>query len=155
MKQGMQKPSPFMAKAEKVIFSQQGLLMAVRRTAWFLFCHEMTRKDPATGTLYTPRKALSNTLRWMDEQAEFMERVKQEPTQLQRRMLQMLANGMSGKQIAYKLGIHEKTIRTYFRRLKAKLGVETMYQVVGISVKMGWIVIRQPERHVRKRSKPL
>ncbi len=127
--------------AKETIFEQTSLLMAIRRTAWWLFCHELNRKDPRTGKAYTPYKALENVLKWMAEQSEMLERVKREPTQMQRRLLQMLADGKSGKQIAMEMGIHEQTLRTHFSRMRSRIGVETMYQVVAVSVKKGWIKV--------------
>lgn len=122
-------------QSKEAIFSQQSLLMAIRRTAWWLFIHEMENG-------YTHYEALDNVLLWMAEQSEMLERVKREPTQMQRRMLQMLADGKSGKQIARELGKNEQTLRGHFRRVRTRLGVDTMYQVMAISVKKGWITVK-------------
>ena len=82
-----------------IIFARQ-LPLGVRRSAWWLYLHELNRIDIATGKAYTPRKALQNVLAWMDEQQVLLERVKQSPTQMQLRLIQMLADGKSQKQIA-------------------------------------------------------
>jgi DNA-binding CsgD family transcriptional regulator len=132
-------PPQIIDVAKETIFEQTSLLTAIRRTAWWLFCHELSRKDPETGKLYTPYKALDNALKWMGEQSEMLERVKQEPTQMQRRLLQMLAEGKSGKQIALEIGIHEQTLRTHFSRMRSRIGVETMYQLIAVGVKKGWV----------------
>ena len=138
--------SPLIDQARETIFEQKSLLLCIRRTAWRLYEHELERTDPDTGSLYTPWKALDNVLKWMAEQSEMLERVKQEPTQMQRRLLQMLADGKSGKVIAFELGIHEKTLRTHFVRLRSRLGVETLYQVMAISAKKGWVKVGRTER---------
>lgn len=144
-------PLPFMKKAREAIFSQEGLLMAIRRTAWWLFEYQMRRQDPATGKNYTPGKALDSVLRWMDEQSEMLERVKQEPTQLQRRLLQMLVDGKPQKQIAHELQVSRKTLHFHLYRLRNKLGKNlTLYQVIAISVKKNWIKVRQAENFAKK-----
>lgn len=136
----------FVEQAREAIFSQRGLLISIRRSAWWLFQHEMTRTDPHTGQFYTPRKALENTLNWMADQAEVLERVKQEPTQMQRRLLQMLAEGKTPKQIAYELGKNARTLRVHFSHIRSRLGVETMYQVMAVAVKKGWVSVSRHER---------
>ncbi len=153
MNQAQIKSLPFVEKAKTIIFSRRDLLMSIRRSAWWLFRHELDRVDPATGRLYTPRRALKNTLRWMDEQATFLERIKQEPTQLQKRLLQMLVDGHSQKQIALQLGISERTINTHFSRFRISVGAKTVYQALAFSVSRGWVKVSRPDR--AKRGKPI
>src|SRR5512139_3027236 len=128
MKQRSTLPYPPSAidEAMETIFAQQGLLLCIRRTAWWLFQHEMKRTDPATGRMYTPWKALDNTLKWMAEQCQMLERVKQEPTQMQRRLLQMLADGKSQKQIALELGVDARSVRVRFAKLRSRMGAESL-----------------------------
>jgi DNA-binding CsgD family transcriptional regulator len=125
--------------ARETIYSQKGLLMGIRRSAWLLFEIQLKRTDPDTGELYTPYKALDNTLKWMAEQAEMLERVRHEPTQMQRRLLQMLVDGKTQKEISYELGINSRTIRTTLSRLRSRIGASTMYQVVAVATKKGWV----------------
>lgn len=132
-----------MTTAKNVIFEQKSLLMSIRRSAWWLFQYELRRTDPDTGQLYTPYQALDNTLRWMAEQSEQLERVRREPTQTQKQILQMLVDGMTQKQIARELGINPRTIRVHFYKIRARFRVSTMYQVMAICVKKGWVQVKR------------
>lgn len=132
-------PLAIMDTAKQTIFEQKGLLLCIRRTAWWLFQYELTRTDPATGKPYTPWKALDNVLKWMGEQSEMLERVKREPTQMQRRLLQMLADGKSQKQIALELGIDARNVRSRFYKLRSRLEVDTLFQAIAVATKKGWV----------------
>jgi DNA-binding CsgD family transcriptional regulator len=118
-------PPELLKPARETIYSQTSLLMGIRNSAWYLFTIQLRRIDPCTQTWYTPYKALDNTIKWMAEQAAMLERVKQEPTQMQRRILQMLVDGKNGKQIAYEMGIHERGLRGHLSRMRDRIGAET------------------------------
>ena len=124
--------------AKDKIFAQS-LPSRIKETAWWLYQHELGRIDPATGRPYSSRKALSNTLMWMDEQKLLLEVLKIRPNEMQRRMLQMLAEGMSQKQIAHALGKNVQTTRVHFARLRTRLGAETLYQLMATAVEKGWV----------------
>lgn len=56
-------------------------------------------------------------------------------------MLQLLANGLSEKQIAHKLGKNVSTTRVQIMRMRTRLGMNTLYQLVAVAVEEGWIQI--------------
>lgn len=140
-------PSHILQTAREVIYSQKGLLMGIRRSGWYLFEVQLKRTDPETRDFYTPYKALDNTLKWMAEQAEMLERVKREPTQMQRRLLQMLVDGKTQKEIAYEMGIDARNIRRNLSSIRNRLEVDTMYQVIAVATKKGWVKWRRKELH--------
>jgi DNA-binding CsgD family transcriptional regulator len=139
-------PPTYNEEARATIFAQKSLLLCIRRTAWWLFQHELTRTDPDTDKYYTPWRALENVLKWMAEQSEMLERVKQEPTQKQKRLLQMLADGKSQKEIAVELGVNPRSLRTHFFRMRSRLGVETLFQALAVGVRKGWVRVQRAER---------
>jgi DNA-binding CsgD family transcriptional regulator len=144
------KPAATMSKntdAKEVIFAQRGLLMSTKRTAWWLFEHELTRVDPYTGKLYTPHKALDNALKWLCEQYYRYERIRLEPTQLQRTLLQMLVDGKSQKQIAYELHRNHRTVRVHFDKLRERVGAESLYQVIALATKKRWVKVPDQKVH--------
>ena len=122
-------------RAKKIIFEQKAPL-AVRRSAWRLYQHEINRINPATSRLFTPQKALSNILRWIAERQSRRRRLT--PTQMQ--IVHLLAReGLNQKQIAGRLKRRERTIKMHFARMREQLGVDSMYQVVAVAVQRGWI----------------
>lgn len=132
----LRQSSPLIDVARQTIFEQRSLLMSIRRSAWWLYRHEVERG-------YSPYDALDNVLKWMAEQAEMLERVKREPTQMQRRMLQMLADGYTQKQIAMELGKNVQTMKQHFYKARERLGVETMYQLMAVAVRKGWVKVNR------------
>ena len=119
----------------------QPLPLRVRDTAWWLYQYELRRIDPSTKKPYAPHKALEHTLKWMYEQLLLIESQKLRPNDKQRRMLQMLAEGMSEKQIAFELGMNPQTARGTFLRLRTRLGMASLYQLMAHSVQKGWVRI--------------
>jgi DNA-binding NarL/FixJ family response regulator len=117
----------------------QRISQRVRASAWQLYEHELDRMDPHTGKPYTPRKALRNVMLWIEGQRKQQEKAKCSPTPRQRLVLQMMVSGMKQNQIAERLGISVRTLKYHFSSMKSRLGVETLYQVVAISVQEGWI----------------
>lgn len=63
-----------------------------------------------------------------------------DPTRLQLRILQMLVDGMTQKEIAFKLDRNHRTIRTHFHRLKHRLNAVSLFQVIALSTARGWII---------------
>jgi DNA-binding CsgD family transcriptional regulator len=55
----------------------------------------------------------------------------------QREVLQLLAEGLTTKEIAIKLGLHQRTIAVHIAELKERLGTQTRAQTVGRGAVMG------------------
>jgi DNA-binding NarL/FixJ family response regulator len=83
------------------------------------------RKVAAGGTLITPSSiaALINRRRQTDSQRESL-------TPREKEVLRMMAQGISSREIANKLGISYATVRTHIRSLDAKLGVHSKVQAI-------------------------
>ncbi len=131
-------PQVIPTQPRDVIFAQL-VPLGVRRSAWLLYQHEIDRIDPATGKNYRPRKALRNVLAWIDEQRLLLELIKQRPTPTQLRLLQMMVDGMTQKEIAFVLGKNVATTKLHFSHLRERLGVGTLYQAIAIATKRGWV----------------
>lgn len=83
------------------------------------------RKVAAGGTLITPSAiaALINRRRQTDGQRESL-------TAREKEVLRLMAEGVSSRDIASKLGISYATVRTHIRSLDAKLGVHSKVQAI-------------------------
>jgi two-component system response regulator DevR len=83
------------------------------------------RKVAAGGTLITPSAiaALINRRRQTDSQRESL-------TAREKEVLRLMAEGVSSRDIASKLGISYATVRTHIRSLDAKLGVHSKVQAI-------------------------
>jgi len=79
----------------------------------------------AGGTLITPRAiaALLNQRRSMDAQLESL-------TPREKEVLRLMAEGVSSRDIANRLGISYTTVRTHIRSLGSKLGVHSKLQAI-------------------------
>ena len=64
-----------------------------------------------------------------------------EPTPTQRLYLQLLADGLSQKQMACKLGKSMGTIKLSFRKVRDRLGLQSNYQVIALAVSRGWVKV--------------
>jgi DNA-binding NarL/FixJ family response regulator len=83
------------------------------------------RKVAGGGTLITPSAiaALINRRRQTDTQRESL-------TAREKEVLRLMAEGVSSRDIASKLGISYATVRTHIRSLGAKLGVHSKVQAI-------------------------
>ncbi len=83
------------------------------------------RTVAAGGTLFTPRTiaTLLNRRREMDTQLESL-------TPREKEVLRLMAEGVSSRNIAAKLGISYTTVRTHIRSLGSKLGVHSKLEAV-------------------------
>lgn len=54
-------------------------------------------------------------------------------------VLQLAAQGMTNKEIAYRLGISERTIQFHINSIFNKTGTESRTQVVAMAIQKGWI----------------
>jgi DNA-binding NarL/FixJ family response regulator len=86
---------------------------------------EAIRTVAAGGTLITPSAiaTLINRRRQMDGQRESL-------TAREKEVLRLMAEGLSSRDIASKLGISYATVRTHIRSLDAKLGVHSKVQAI-------------------------
>jgi len=77
------------------------------------------------GTLFTPRtiSSLLNKRRDMESQLEKL-------TTREKEVLRLMAQGISSREIAAKLGISYTTVRTHIRSLGSKLGVHSKLEAI-------------------------
>ena len=54
-------------------------------------------------------------------------------------MLRLVVEGLANKQIAQRLGIGEKTVKTHVSRVLAKLGVEDRTQAAVLAIREGLV----------------
>lgn len=130
-----------MTKARQIIYAQT-MSLSIKRTAWILFRHELTRVDPKTSQPFTRRKALTNVLKWASAQKSRQEAGLKQLSPMQMKILEMLvAEGLTQKQIAYQLKRDPATIKHHCERIRKKVGVDSMYQAVAIAVDLGWVTV--------------
>lgn len=126
-----------MQQARQIINSQADTSLGIKRSAWILFQHEVSRIDPQTGRLYTARWALQNVLRWMAGQRARDLAVRLTPAEL--RILRLLVEGLTLKQIALEIGVSFETVKRHTRKVRHKTGAETLYQAIAVVVDRGWL----------------
>lgn len=125
--------------ARETIYAQEALL-SVKRSAWALYQHELTQTNPLTHRRYTPRKALSNVLRWMAVQKKRGNMAPIELTPTQKQVLRLLVfDGLTQKQIAFVLHKSDRVVRDHFANIRARVGVTSTYQLVAIAVEYGLV----------------
>lgn len=120
------------------IFSHQ-IPLAIRRSAWSLFLHELTRINPRTSKPFTPRRALSNVLKWMAGQ-KAMNSYKTKLTPRESKLVRLLVEGLTQKEMALELGCAHKTVKAHLAHVRKKIGVVSTYQVVAVAVEQGWVI---------------
>ena len=126
-------------QARQIIFSQEMVPLSIKRTAWFLYQHELKRAQPRTAG-----NALSNTLRWMRLMKLRQEAGLLEITPMQKKIIELLVyEGLTQKQIALRLERDPDTIKHHCERIRKKVGVDSMYQVVAVAVDLGWVMAPQ------------
>ncbi len=65
----------------------------------------------------------------------------QQISPMQKKILDMLIlDGLSYKQIALRLKRNPNTIKHHCKRIRKKVGVNSMYQVVAVAVDLGWVL---------------
>lgn len=132
-----------MVKARQVIYSQT-MSLSIKRSAWILFGHELSRIDPKTGRLFTRRKALANVLKWASAQQSRLDTGLKQLSPMQIKIVEMLVmEGLTQKQIALRLKRDPNTIKHHCERIRKKVGVESLYQVVAVAVDQGWVTAPQ------------
>jgi DNA-binding NarL/FixJ family response regulator len=65
----------------------------------------------------------------------------EELTEREERVLQLLAQGMSNREIADALFISDRTVQAHLTRIFAKLGVSSRLEAVLTAVRRGWLTI--------------
>ena len=61
------------------------------------------------------------------------------PTDSQKRILELMANGCNQSQASQALGISRDTPKMQLKLLRQRLGVHTVEQCVALAAKRGWI----------------
>jgi DNA-binding NarL/FixJ family response regulator len=113
-------------KARQIIFSQEMIPLSIKRTAWFLYQHEMKREEPRT-----ERQAMANILKWMAMMKKRQEAGLKQLSPMQKKIIELLVyEGLTQKQIALRLERDPDTIKHHCGRIREKVGVDSMYQVV-------------------------
>lgn len=90
--------------------------------AWFLGS-QVDLGPPGTGALAERRAAASDLVNGLSPR--------------QRQILGLVANGLLNKQIAYELGISEKTVKMHRALMLERLGVPTSAEAIRIAVEAG------------------
>src|SRR5687768_3440705 len=112
--------------ARQTIYAQDALL-SVKRSAWALYQHELTQINPLTHRRNTPRRALSNILRWMALQKKRGRMATIDLTPAQKRVLSLLVGeGLTRKEIALRLGKKPVTIDWHMKQISNRLGVHSV-----------------------------
>lgn len=125
-----------MEEARKII-NQQEVPLSIKRSAWILFQHELIRINPVTSKPFTPRRALSNVLKWMAGQKAKQNLKKLTPTE--QRLVRLLVEGLTQKQMALELGCDPVTVKRHFAQIRRKMDLYSTYQVVAVAVERGWV----------------
>src|SRR5919108_4907017 len=94
-------------KARQIIFSQEMIPLSIKRTAWFLYQHEMKREEPRT-----ERQAMANILKWMAMMKKRQEAGLKQLSPMQKKIIELLVyEGLTQKQIALRLERDPDTIK--------------------------------------------
>jgi len=59
----------------------------------------------------------------------------------QKKVLQFLADGLSSKEIALKMGLATRSVRKHQQRASVKLGAKTQHQMMAFAVAYGFITV--------------
>lgn len=130
-------------KARHIIFSQEMIPLTIKRTAWFLYQHELKREEPRT-----ERQAMANTRKWMAMMKKRQEAGLRLLSPMQKMIIELLVyEGLTQKQIALRLQRDPDTIKHHCERIRKKVGVDSMYQVVAVAVDLGWVMAPQVKEH--------
>ncbi len=142
-RQDMSPTKQSIAKSRQFIYAQL-MPLSIRHTAWFLFCHELKRIDGKTGQRYTERKARANVLKWMVMQKTHQEAGLRKLSPMQKKIIELLVlEGLTQKQVAFRLKRSPDTIKIHCERIRKKVGMDSMYQVVAVAVDLGWVLAPQ------------
>lgn len=126
-----------MQQAQQIINSQADTSRGIKRSAWFLFQHELARINPNTARPFTVNRALSNVLKWMAGQKAMQNFRGLTPRE--REIVGMIVEGLTQNQIALELGCKRVTVKEHLTRIRQKVGAVSTYQLVAIAVERGWV----------------
>lgn len=96
----------------------------------------------ATKALADGERLKKNAPGWyIVEEVELITKPTQDntPTEVERELLSLAADGMTSKETARKLNRAEATIKFQKTALMRKIGAKTITQAVAISIRNGWI----------------
>ena len=71
-------------------------------------------------------------------------------TEREKQVLRLIAQGATGREIGYKLGISHKTADTHRENIKKKLHAETVAELVQCAIVFGLIKPRCPQQANRR-----
>jgi DNA-binding NarL/FixJ family response regulator len=66
-------------------------------------------------------------------------------TEREREVLTVAAEGLTAREIASRLGVHERTITTHLGRIYGKLGVGTRVAALRVAAHSGLVTVGAPE----------
>src|SRR5688572_13670089 len=121
-----------MQQARQIIDAEENVSLGVKRSAKFLFDHEMKKRRPST-----PRKALQRVLRWMAEQRAQSMAIYLTPAEL--RIVMLLVHGLTLKQISLEVGTSFRAVKKHMQNVRKKTGTLSTYQVIAVAVDRGWV----------------
>ena len=124
-------------EAHDSIFALENVSLGIKRSAWMLIQHEISRTDPATGRPYTARRALRNVERWIAGQQARSMIIHLTPAEL--RIVKLLVEGLTLKQVALEAGISFRVVKRHMQNVRRKTGTVSMYQVIAVAVDRGWV----------------
>jgi DNA-binding CsgD family transcriptional regulator/N-acetylneuraminic acid mutarotase len=66
-------------------------------------------------------------------------------TEREKELLQLVATGVTNRQVAHQLSISVNTVKVHLRNIYAKLGAESRTEATMIAVREGWVVVEGAE----------
>jgi DNA-binding NarL/FixJ family response regulator len=121
---------------------QTALLGAVRAGA----CGFLHKSEPVEAVAHSIRAAARGEVQFSPDDARRLVRELQQPTQPEHltgrelEVLAMISEGHANKQIAWKLRISEKTVKSHVSTILAKFGLESRTQLALHALRLGLVV---------------
>jgi DNA-binding CsgD family transcriptional regulator len=76
-------------------------------------------------------------------------------TEREKEILQMVATGVTNRQIAYRLGISVNTVKVHLRNVFTKIGAESRTEATMIAVREGWVSVERVRAAPEARPQPV
>lgn len=102
--------------------------------------HQVTLSPQVAQVLTYAIPAPASSLTQAQKQ-EINQRLTEKLTDREHQVLQMMAQGLTNKEIAYKLGLSEKTIKVHVSIILAKLGMQSRTQAALQAARLGLITL--------------